>query len=281
MLLSTLATDFTFALFFDRSTKSPYGLITVDNEQYFVNNGVFTTGLVGSLGQVSLGSEKSTNINSERGFLGGLFDTSKEDKYFMVHNELKKEIWFYLPVTTSADFNNIYIYDYVNKIWFLRKSTQKIVDATYYNNYVYSVTSEGELLKEEFGNTFNTVDITWLFASQYFNFGDNISNKDIDEVWLDLDNAIDNNFIFSTRFNYDPLSISSDQPINIEDGTTLVWDDLEDEWDVEEFATELPSQVPVYVYNGNISTQLRLYGTDNSHNFALSGIKFLGVLKDM
>lgn len=272
---TTLATEFQFSKFFDKTCKSPFGVLTANNDQYFYDNGVFTVSQVGELNQIRLTDEKSLSINNDNaGFLNGLFDTTREDEIFSLYNKDLREIWFFFPVQDASYFTNVFIYNFEHKQWFRRVTPQKVTDAIYYDNYIYTCTDDGEILREENREDFNGTAIEWIFSTQFFNFGDLNKTKDIDELYFTLDTVRGNDFDYKFQFNYNDKSSSQTIPIKIDNAENLIWDS--GTWDSYKWAVELEQSLYGYIFNGNRSLQLTFMG-GAGQNIGLIGLEFRGV----
>lgn len=106
--------DFSITPFVDKGTTSFSGVVTVNNKQYFINQGIFSMEQAGLLSQIQLGGEISLKIKPE--FEN--FDKTHFDKIIALHYEAKNQIWYFIPYKNDDYFHTVWIYSYINEAWF-------------------------------------------------------------------------------------------------------------------------------------------------------------------
>src|SRR5574344_159195 len=212
--------DFAITPFADKGTPSFASVVTVNNKQYFVNQGVFTLEQAGLLSQIQLGEEISLNIKPEFCY----FDKNKFDEIIVLNYEIKNQIWFFIPYKNDNYFHIIWIYDYIEQAWFKRVLPQDIVKTCVYNGYILTADVTGKVFIEDLGTSFNGEPISFMWKSPFLASGDSNIRKTIDEFYFVLDENYDNKFNFSVCKDYDSISKSDEDSIYSSNLDNLIWD---------------------------------------------------------
>ena len=293
-LLSGSSNDnFEVSPFADKGTTSSKGVVTVNNKQYFINQGIFSMEQAGLLSQIQLGDEISLNIKPE----WNNFDKSRFNEIIALHYEAKNQIWYFIPYKNEDYLNTVWIYNYINKAWFKRVIPQDIITACIYEEEIITADATGKVFQENFGNTFNGETIDFIWKSPFLASGDSNVRKTIEEFYFILDEAYDNNFGFSVFKNYDDTYKDDEDTVYSSDSDNLVWygdnvsEDLNCCWKYDSddgtddaiyslWAVGANSVYKAEISESNYSVQLCIEGTSIEQNAAIIGLEFKEVYTD-
>jgi len=287
LLSGSSASDFKIVPFADKGTTSFDGVVTVNNRQYFINQGVYSLEQAGLLSQIQLGEEISLNIKSE--FAN--FDSTRFDEIMILHYESKNQIWFFIPYKNDDYFHTIWIYSYINSAWFKRVVPQNLTEACLCDGKILTADSSGKVYQEDFGNTFSGSPISFLWKSPFLASGDSNVKKTIEEFYFMLDEAYDNNFNFSVYKNYDDTYKDDEDTIYSSNSQNLIWygenllSSYNFSWDnkpyngandevVALWAIGSDSVYKAEISEANYSVQLCVEGTLAEQNAAIIGLEF-------
>lgn len=280
MLSGNSPEDFSITKFSDKGALNQHFAINVSNKQFFFGSGLFTLEQVGILAQIGLGKEISLNIKPEF----ELYNHSSPYKGRALHYESKNQIWFFIPTISNIYLSTVLIYDYVNNAWTKRVIPQQITCATSLNGRIYSATSDGLVLLEDAGHTFNGAPIEFVWKSPFFSLGEPNLRKYVEDFYFLLDDNYDNKFVFSTFKNFDS---SFEDDINTVDTTCsdyLIWDNDNYFWADDSSGniwTNLGEGVfKAEITQSNYSVQLAIHGDKEAQSFALIGLEFKDVFYD-
>lgn len=279
--------DFSITPFADKGTNSFSGVVTVNNKQYFINQGVFSMEQAGLLSQIQLGDEISLNIKTE--FEN--FDKTRFDEIIVLHYESKNQVWYFIPYKNDDYFHTVWIYSYIDQAWFKRVIPQNITSACLFDGSIITADTEGKVYKEDFGNTFAGKPIEFIWKSPFLAAGDSNVRKTIEEFYFILDEAFDNNFNFSVYKNYDETYQDDEDNVYSSNSDNLVWygenisESLNCSWNYdsndgeEETVYSLWSIGANSVYKAeisesNYSVQLCIEGKLSEQNAAIIGLEF-------
>lgn len=293
LLSGSSSSDFKIIPFADKGTTSFSGVVTVNNKQYFINQGIFSMEQVGLLSQIQLGNEISLNIKPEF----SNFDKARFDEIIVLHYGAKNQVWYFIPYKNDEYFHTIWIYDYVGEIWFKRVLPQNITTACVFDDYILTADKEGKVYKEDFGNTFNGSTIQFMWKSPFLSAGDPNVRKTIEEFYFILDETYDNNFNFSVYKNYDSTYKDDMDTIYSRTSDNLIWygdnvsTDLNCCWNYNEdnlpreivdtvWATGTDSNYKAEISESNYSVQLCIEGNSVEQNAAIIGLEFKEVYPD-
>ncbi len=286
--------DFKITPFADKGTASAFGVVTVNNKQYFINDGVFSLEQAGLLRQIQLGAEISIPIQKEF----NQFDKTRFSKLIVLHYANKHQAWFFLPYQNDEYFHTIWIFDYVSEAWFKRVVPQNITFACLCNGSILTADSSGNVYKEDFGKTFDGQPIKFLWKSPFLASGNSNVRKTIEEFYFILDEDYDNDFQFSVYKDYDAEYKDDGDKIYSSNSTNLLWhnDSLNSNrnycWPVELVNKSASMSKPVLwstgadsIYKAEISesnyaVQLCVEGSSIEHNVAIIGLEFKEIYTD-
>lgn len=274
--------DFKITTFADKGTASFSGIINVNNKQYFINQGIFSMEQAGLLSQIQLGEEISLNIKPE--FFE--FDKTRFDEIISLHYEVKNQVWFFIPYSGEDYLHTVWIFDYVNQSWFKRVIPQDITCANLFDGYILTADKDGKVYREDFGNTFDTQPIEFMWKSPFLACGDSNVKKTIEEFYFTLDETYDNNFNFSVYKDYDSEYKDDAEVVYSTNSDNLSWkadntsQNLNFNWDGDDkkiysyWATAVNSIYKAEISESNYSVQLCVEGNSVEQNAALIGLEF-------
>lgn len=293
LLSGSSPTDFKITPFADKGTASFSGIATVNNKQYFINQGVFSLEQAGLLSQIQLGEEITLPIKSEF----ASFDKTRFDEIIMLHYETKNQIWFFIPYENDKYFHTVWIYSYINNAWFKRVLPQDITTACVFNESILTADAGGNVYKEDFGNTFNGKAINFMWKSPFLAAGDSNVKKTIEEFYFILDETYDNNFNFAVYKDYDSTYKDDEDVVYSNNSQNLTWyaDNLSSninsawKYDSEDGTNTVVTSIwstgadAVYkaeISESNYSVQLCVEGVSAEQNAAIIGLEFKEIYLD-
>lgn len=293
LLSGSSVDDFKITPFADKGTTSFSGVVTVNNKQYFINQGVFSMEQAGLLSQIQLGEEITLKIKSEF----DSFDKTRFDEVIALHYEPKNQIWFFIPYKNDEYFHTIWIYNYIDDAWFKRVLPQNITTACLFDKYILTADTYGHVYKEDFGNTFNGNAIEFMWKSPFLAAGDSNVKKTIEEFYFILDETYDNNFDFSVCKDYDGTYQDDEDAVYSSNSDNLIWygdklsADLNYYWKYDSddgsdaviytlWATGAESVYKAEISESNYSVQLCVKGISAEQNAAIIGLDFKAVYPD-
>lgn len=278
--------DFAIVPFANKGATSSSGVVNVNNKQYFVNQGIFALEQVGELNQIQLGEEITLNIKNEF----DNFDRERFNEVIAINYEKKNQVWYFIPYKNDAYFHTIWINDYINKAWFKRVLPQNITTACIFKDDILTADNQGNIYKEDFGNTFNGSPIDFMWKSPFLSAGPSNIRKTVDEFYFIVDEGYDNNFKFSVYKNYDSETKDDSDVIFSEVITTLVWDTeaqtgKNSYWDddsqyISFWASSMDSFYKAEISESNYSMQLCIEGDSVEHDMAIIGLEFKEIYLD-
>lgn len=280
--------DFKIIPFVDKGTKSFSGVVSVNNKQYFINQGVFSLEQAGLLSQIQLGGEITLKIKSEF----DNFDKTRFDEVIVLNYEAKNQVWYFIPYKNDDYFHTIWIYNYIEDAWFKRVLPQDIMTACMFEEYIVTADKNGKVYREDFGNTFNGTPIEFMWKSPFLAAGNSNIRKTIEEFYFILDEGCDNNFNFSVYKNYDNTYKDDTDLIYSTNSDNLIWgsDDLSGNlsfnWsdDLNSsssfWAKGVDSVYKAEISESNYSVQLCVEGTTVEQNSAIIGLEFKEIYLD-
>lgn len=166
------------------------------------------------------GSELSQKIRPSLEYI----NEAKFDYIFPVYHPKKKYLMFYIPTLLDNGSNSCFIWDLNAKAWLLRKVPQNVNIAFRYDGNIYIGTTDGKILKEFSGTTFDGKPIEFYWKSPWFSFGQGTDYMSTREIRLKLAEEIGNNFIIRNRRD----GRGTDKERTIKDSSTafigLDWD---------------------------------------------------------
>ncbi len=293
LLSGSSSSDFTIIPFADKGSTSFSSVVTVNNKQYFINQGVFSMEQAGLLSQIQLGEEISLSIKPEFEY----FDRTRFDEIIILHYELKNQIWFFIPYKNDKYFHTIWIYNYINKAWLKRVLPQDVTTVCIFDENILTADASGNIYKEDFGNTFDGKPIDFMWKSPFLAAGDSNIKKTIEEFYFVLDETYDNNFNFSVYKNYDSTYKDDEDVVYSSNLENLIWygDNLATglnycwKYDTEDGTGQVETSIwsigsdSVYkaeISESNYSVQLCVEGTSTQQNAAIIGLEFKEIYLD-
>ena len=279
--------DFALTLFADKGAFAKRGILSVDNKQFFLSDGIYALEQVGELNQIRLGSEISLKIREEF----KAFDSAQIHNSFVVHNPSKHQVWYFLPYPNTQYYHTIWINDYLNHAWYKRIVPQNITNACYLKEYILSVDIDGKFYREDYGNTFNGTAIDFMWKSPFLSLGNVLHRKLVDEFYFVLDDVKDNNFQFSIYKDYDSEYPEDAEFICSRHYSHFIWagdntpDNAQFCWALENSTFPIwPVTTNVLekaeICGSNFSIQICIEGRDITDNCAILGLQFREIYND-
>ena len=142
-----------------------------------------------------LGQELSQKITDDFERL----NNASYDKIFPVYEPLKNYIMFYMPMLQGKGSNYCYCYDTITKSWWLRIVPQNVSIAFRFDNKVYIGTTDGKILEEFKGITFDGAPIKFSYRTPWFSFGDGTNYLSTREFRVKFDSEHTNHFYVRNR----------------------------------------------------------------------------------
>ena len=172
------------------------------------------------------------------------------DYIFPVYHPEKKYVMFYVPLLTGKGSNTAFIYDVTSKTWLKREVPQNVTIAFRFDNEIYIGTTDGKILKEFSGLTFDGSPIEFYWKSPSFTFGQGTNFLSAREFRIKMSEEYTNNFRVRNsrdgKTTYTERKINSNENAfiglvwdvdeNTESITDTVWD--EDSWVVSSYITK-------------------------------------------
>ncbi|MFA7659391.1 MAG: hypothetical protein WCY19_08150 [Candidatus Gastranaerophilaceae bacterium] len=288
LLSGSSADDFKVTPFADKGTTSFSGVVTVNNKQYFINQGVFSMEQAGLLSQIQLGEEITLAIKPE--FEN--FDKTRFDEIIILHYEAKNQIWYFIPYKDDEYLHTVWIYNYVNEAWLKRVIPQNVTAACLFDGSIVTADAAGKVYREDFGNTFNGGAINFMWKSPFLAAGDSNVRKTIEEFYFILDETYDNNFNFSVYKDYDSEYKDDEELIYSTNSGNLIWHGdnlptgLNFNWNDDSssvyalWATSTDSVYKAEISESNYSVQLCIEGSSAEQNAAIIGLEFKEIYLD-
>lgn len=269
--------DFAIIPFADRGTYSNKAVINVNNKQYFLTDGIFPLE-VGSLNQIIVGADITSNIKNEF----NKFDFARISESIALHYEQKNQMWYFIPYKNKPFFYTIWINDYVNHAWYKRVVPQNITGACICGDMILTCDNQGNVYKEDFGNTFNGTAINFMWKSPFLSIGNPSVRKSIDEFYFVLDETYENNFRFSVYKNFDSENRDDIEEVFSTNFENLHWSsdvkDLNDKWSGDEndalWAIGADTLYKAEISEANYSVQLCVECNGLNSHAAIIGIEF-------
>lgn len=286
LLTGSSPEDFAIVPFADKGAASFSSVVTVNNKQYFLNQGIFSLEQAGQLNQIQLGDEITVNVKQEL----DKFDKTRLAEVIAIHYERKNQVWYFIPYKEDEYFHTILINDYLNKAWLKRVVPQDIVTACLFNEDILTADKNGKVYKEDFGSTFDGQPVDFMWKSPFLAVGDSNVRKTIDEFYFILDESYDNNFHFSVYKNYDSeykddleLVVSTNfdnlnwHGLNLNEEQNFYWDD---DLTPSLWAVNADSVYKAEISESNYSVQLCVEGSSVEQHAAIIGLEFKEIYLD-
>jgi len=273
-LSGTSDNDFSVQSFADCGVDGHNAVLTVNNKQYFFNGGVYNLAQVGELGQIVVSSNIANPIKQ-------LTDTYKKKdaaKICIVPYEEKNQIWFFIPQKNSVNLSTVWIYDFLNNAWFVRKIPQNIMCAGKFNSKPVTGSADGKVYIEDISNSFNGEPIVFSWKSPFFTFNTPSRKKVVDKFEFVLDDTYDNVFQFCTQKNYEELKTYDGQSIKTYNPINLLWDDDTTVWAGDNagycWSKSIDCRERALISDKNSSVQICISGDKITHSCCIIGLEF-------
>lgn len=235
--------DFAITPFADKGAAGVNAVVTAENKQYFFSDGLFNLEQTGLLAQISLGNEATLAIKPTLNGLnntyysfskteksgnvthiaGGALDKTRLSQVIALSYERKNQLWFYVPTQNNEFLNNVWIYDRVAAAWTLRAAPQPVTCAANFDETLICGTSDGRILIEDSGSTFDGVPIEFVWKSPFLSLGNPNERKIIDDFYFLISDRSDNNFLFRAYKDYDTLDAQDHEHIVSENRQNMIW----------------------------------------------------------
>lgn len=279
--------DFALTLFADKGAFAKDAILSIDNKQYFLSDGIYALEQVGELNQIRLGSEISSKIREEF----NKFDSAKAEKSFAVHYRTKHQVWYFILYPDNPYFHTIWINDYINHAWYKRVIPQNILHACSLNQYLLTADNEGKIYREDFGNTFSGEPINFMWKSPFLSLGNVLHRKLVDEFYFVLDDVKDNNFKFSIYKDYDSEYPEDAEFICSRHYSHFIWSGENTPETAQYCWAQEDAIIPIWpvttnvmekaeICGSNFSVQICIEGSDITDNCALLGMQFREIYTD-
>lgn len=258
--------EFSIAPVADKGSISTWSIGTVDDNQYFFSGESITPLQFNQLGQVRLAEDISIKIKP----LFDELDTLKLNQALCIPYSKKNQIWFYFSTTLSQDLDVCYIYDYFHGSWYKRAGLPVICGAVI-NEVIYTGTSDGKILKEDYGDSFNGQDIEAWWLSPWFTFKNPGIPKEIIsfDIWLYQDQKYPVDIVYSKNYN------GQDQKFNTVEVTgndILLWDI--GSWDDDSWSSAKAVRKKVKINGKCESLQIGVRNLFANQPFSVLGFSF-------
>jgi len=210
--------------FTDISCESQQSFIATNNAYYVYsrkNGGIYPLLKRTIFSDKFVGDELSVKIRDTFADL----NNSKLNEIFCVSSPQKRWICFYVPMLSGHGSNVAFIFDLQTNAWLTRIVPQHVTCAFRYNDRVYIGTSDGKVLEEFKGLTFDGYTINFMWKSPWFDFGDGSSYLSTREFRIQI--AEDSNNDFFVRNGRDGLTDYTERRVRNKSGSkqALIWSD--------------------------------------------------------
>ena len=216
-------------------------------------------------------------------------DTSRINEAFCVPYEKKNQIWFYLPYNDDNYFRTIMVYDFANDCWTKRIEEQEITCAANVNYHILSGCSNGKILMENIGSTFDGLPIKFSFSTPFFHLGKPSERKIVEDFALLLDETGENRFKFSVSKDFVKEIKTDYEYVKTTQTGALIWaseDEPKNNYNCFEtvynpiWAQSYQSAIGMQIFDSNLSVAIHIEGEEENDGFKLVGIEFKELLND-
>lgn len=201
---------------------SPFAIANLDVYQLYFIKHINGTGLYylssNDLGVIKAESEISVYIHEEFENI----DNSRLDKVYVLPLTAKNQVWIHIPRTDYPDNAYWIIYNLSSKCFFPPRITQPITAAWIFEGEIYTGTSDGKILIEGLGNTFDGSVIEAKARLNTISFGTLLKKEAEEKFRVKIDNKRNTNFFLSVIKDDDERNIKSKQIID-EDSDAMIW----------------------------------------------------------
>ncbi|HBH18851.1 MAG TPA: hypothetical protein DDX14_07955, partial [Cyanobacteria bacterium UBA9579] len=256
--------DFEITPISDKGSVSSWGIGTVDNNQFFFNGDSITPLRFNELGQVRLADDIGIKIKPAFSEL----DSTALDQAVCIPYQKKNQIWLYFSSPNNANLDVCYIYDYFHNCWYKRFALP-VTCGTTINGILYTGTSDGKILQEDYGDDFDGQAIEAWWYSPWFVFGNPGIPKEIIsfDVWLYQDQKYPVEIMYAKDYNdstqqYNLISVPGD----------LAWDT--GDWDMENWTSNKAVKKNLRINGSCESLQIGVRNLEANQPFTVLGFSF-------
>lgn len=271
LLTGTTEDDFELKPFSDKGSKSPRGVVNFDNRQLFYDEGIYCL-QYSSLQQIQLSNELSRYISPA-------FDemnTANFKNMISVGYPPKRQVWFFMSEDENEtdELDVCWIMDRKNPkvvAWYKRKATP-ILCACCLNDKIYTGTSGGKILIEDYTTTLDGEIFEGSWHSAWLKFG-NLRLKSI-ETGMDIgfDGDASNNVTLEIRYNTDSSRVKR-KVVNTPQKSKGVWGISK--WGQSKFRRTVSSIKRVNIPGNFKSLQI---GITSTNDFIINSLAFYDVV---
>jgi hypothetical protein len=226
--------------FADISCESQQSFVTSNNSYYVYsrrNGGIYPLLKRNMFSDKYVGDELSVKIRN----IFEQLNTSKLNEIYCVSHPTKRWLVMYMPFIQGIDSNIAMVYDFQTNSWLRRVVPQQVTCAFRYMDKVYIGTSDGKVLEEFNGLTFDGTKIPFYWKSPWFDFGDGSNFHSVREFRIQIGEDFNENFY--VKNHRDGTSESHERLVKNKSGLTqaLIWSDdagllTDSVWDDYEWA---------------------------------------------
>ena len=245
VLLSGTSGSYTMDVVSNVGCASPFALANLDVYQIYFLKHINGVGLyylsTNELGTIKAESEISLYIHEE--FTN--IDNTRLDEIYCIANTKKNELWIHIPRTDYPSNSYWLIYNLTTKCFYPPRITQPITSTWLYNGLIHIGTSAGEILREDYGDTFNGSVIPFSADSCTMDFGSLFKKEFNEQFRYILDGTKQNDFVISYIKNDDESTIVNKEVVAVPSGC-LIWapdefvTDSKYMWDLNNWAGNTP-----------------------------------------
>ena len=213
-----------------KGSVSKFSVINTSDKQIFWNDGLFNLSSITNLGQIIPGDDMIKRIKS-------LFSTVKRSKLNLVcleYHKAKGLLMLYVVDGSGSELNKCYVFNenYKHKPVVTREAIP-ITGVCYYKGEIITCTSDGRILQEFYGNTFDGQDIDWKYRTQSLHLNSFLRKKKARQFICELKDAIPNKQRVNFYFNKD---LTRPKRKTLKVSNAGIWDDSL--WDQSNFDIE-------------------------------------------
>jgi hypothetical protein len=267
----------------------PYSNITcesqqswiVSNNKYYVysasNMGIYPLTQYTIFSNSYAGSEISEKIRN-------IFQQLREqdlDNIFVVSHPRKRWVIFYMPFYGYLGSSKAVILDLQTNSWLLRAVPQEVSVAFRFDNNIYIGTTNGKVLREFSGRTFDGEFLDAYWKSPWFALGDDSYFKTFDEFNIQI--SEEENNTFRLRGYRDGESNFTERIVtnNLPDLFALIWDSIQTDpenttsWDDYDWvkSKQINFRFPMELNYSN-TYQVELRTSELNQGFSCYGFSF-------
>lgn len=273
--------DFAIQPFADKGAAGPLAVVSAANKQFFFSGALFALEQTGILAQISLGAEASLKIKPGLATL----DKTRLNEICALSYEPANQIWFFLPDANCESLQKVWIFDYINSAWTKRLSPLPVSCAANFNDEIITATSDGRILLENSGSSFDGLPIEFEWKSPFLTLGEVNEYKRFYEFYFLVSDSVDNNFNLEIFKDYDSTDPQDAEQICVSSRNNMMWhsDTLQfPDSGYWEKLWAVPCEVAqkAEISGSCISVQFRLSGSSLEHNLALLALQFKEIVQE-